>query len=115
MLLILHMPSLPARGMALFPFILIKDKSDAANQRLLNHERIHLRQQLEMLVLPFYVFYLGEYAWHRLRGLPHKAAYFAISFEKEAYDREYDFGYLRRRAFWGFWPYLKPFDPQRGS
>ena len=103
---ILHTPALPARGMALFPFILIKDKSDATNRRLLNHERIHLRQQLEMLVLPFYVFYLGEYAWHRLRGLPHDKAYMAISFEKEAYDREYELDYLYRRPFWGFWKYL---------
>lgn len=105
MLLILHTPTLPARGMALFPFILVKDKSDATNRRLLNHERIHLRQQLEMLVLPFYVFYLAEYGWHRLRGLPHHQAYMAISFEKEAYAREYDFAYLRRRPFWGFWKY----------
>ena len=93
--------------MALFPFVLIKYKHYAHNERLLNHEQIHLRQQLELLIVPFYIWYLTEYLILRLKGLNHKQAYYNISFEKEAYDREYDLDYLLYRPVWNFRKYLK--------
>ncbi|MBC7893677.1 MAG: hypothetical protein H7Y12_15775 [Sphingobacteriaceae bacterium] len=86
--------------MALWPFILVQRGNPSA--RLLNHERIHHRQQLELLLLPFYVWYVLEYAYHRWRGLDHYAAYMAIRFEREAYRHEGDLGYLKKRRFWGF-------------
>lgn len=65
--------------------------------RLLNHEKIHTAQQLELLVLPFFVLYFLEWVWHMmLCGNAHKA-YRAISFEREAYSNEHDPGYLSRR------------------
>ena len=38
------------RGLTVFPFIFLMNKKDKINQELLNHEKIHIRQQLEMLV-----------------------------------------------------------------
>ena len=73
----------------------------------LNHERIHLRQQLELLVVPFYLWYLLEYVYHYLRLRDPKRAYRAISFEREAYANEKDLRYLHRRSFWGFLSYFK--------
>ena len=35
------------RGMTLFPFVLLRDRNDKDFLVLVNHERIHLRQQLE--------------------------------------------------------------------
>lgn len=90
--------------MALWPFILLAMPRPSA--RLLNHERIHLRQQLELLILPFYVWYGLEYLWRRLRSGSHDAAYRAISFEREAYAHDADPGYLRRRRFWAFLKYI---------
>jgi len=46
---------LPYTGMALFPFILIKKKDLPVGDVLINHERIHLQQQLELLLIPFYI------------------------------------------------------------
>lgn len=91
-----------AQAMALFPFILVKNKACASNVRLINHERIHLRQQVEMLVLPFYIVYGLEYLYRRLQNKNHYAAYRHISFEREAYANENNLSYLETRAFWGF-------------
>jgi hypothetical protein len=48
-----HVSFLWVDGIALFPFILVKRKSPG--RLLLNHECIHLRQQLEMGLVFFYV------------------------------------------------------------
>lgn len=97
---LLKVPFLRVNGMALFPFILVREGNPS--DRLLNHERIHHRQQLELLILPFYAWYLLEYLWHRLRGLGHHAAYLAIRFEREAYRHDGDVTYLSRRKLWAF-------------
>ena len=43
------------RGLTVFPFVLIKYRFDSENKVLVNHEKIHIRQQLELLVLPFFL------------------------------------------------------------
>ena len=104
----LHVPRLHVAGMALWPLVLVRSRRPSAV--LLNHERIHLRQQAELLVLPFYVWYLSEYGYHRLRGHAHQAAYRRISFEREAYAHQHDPGYLTRRRPWAFLTHLPPSD-----
>ena len=94
--------SLHPRGMALFPFILLKRKSDLDNPVLLNHERIHLRQQLELLIVPFYLFYLINYLYHLMRTFKHETAYRNIIFEREAYSKESQLNYLEKRKFFAF-------------
>src|SRR6476661_2012343 len=96
---VLIVKRLPANGMALFPFILLKTASLKSNQVILNHELIHIRQQLELLILPFYLLYLGHYLINRLKYKDHYTAYMAIIFEKEAYAMEKDLQYLKKRPF----------------
>jgi hypothetical protein len=91
-------------GMALFPFILSRRK--APSRYFLNHERIHLRQQLELGLVIFYVWYFAEYLIRLAQYRKHYLAYIHISFEKEAYTHERDLDYLRRRPFWAWWKYL---------
>lgn len=93
---------LPASGIALFPFVLLRKADAPHGERLLNHERIHLRQQLELLILPFYIWYLLAYVYYRLKGMGHYPAYRSIIFEREAYKHDADPGYLTTRPFWGF-------------
>jgi hypothetical protein len=93
-------------GIALWPFVIVRSKSPG--KVILNHERIHLRQQIEMLIVFFYVWYIIEWTIHYLRLGNWWAAYYAISFEKEAYANEKDFIYLKHRKFWAFRYYLKP-------
>ena len=88
--------------MALYPFILIKRRADSHDRVLLNHEKIHHRQQLELLILPFYVWYLLEYLVNRYKYKEHFTAYMHISFEKEAYCHETDQSYLQKRRLWSF-------------
>ena len=49
------------RGITFYPFVFLADKNDKLNSRFVNHERIHIRQQLEMLVLPFFIWYGIEF------------------------------------------------------
>ncbi len=91
-------------GIALWPFILVKTKSPSA--RLLLHERIHLRQQLEMLVIPFYIWYIMEWTWKWIRCKDANQAYHAIGFEREAYANDHNPEYLKTRRFWNFIPYI---------
>lgn len=94
-------------GITLFPFILIKNKALSQNPVLINHEKIHLRQQLELAILPFYVWYLAEFYLHRLKGKAAYEAYRAISFEREAYAQEKNADYLQTRRLWQFLDYIK--------
>ncbi|GIQ57748.1 hypothetical protein ACHRVW_16490 [Flavobacterium collinsii] len=94
------------RGMAVFPFVILKYGADKENAVLVNHEKIHLRQQLELLILPFYVFYLLEYAVRLIQYKNKELAYRNISFEREAYTNESHLNYLKNRPFFGFLNYL---------
>ncbi|MCY7353004.1 MAG: hypothetical protein LH606_20495 [Cytophagaceae bacterium] len=97
---VIRVPFLKVNGMALFPFILIREGRPSA--RLINHERIHHRQQIELLIIPFYLWYLLEYLLNRLRGQDHYTAYVNIRFEREAYRHDADLDYLKKRKFWAF-------------
>jgi len=93
-------------GITLFPFIIVRERQLINQPVLLNHERIHLRQQAEMLVLPFYIWYVTEYFIRLLRYRNKKQAYKNISFEREAYANEGNAGYLKHRPFWNFLKFM---------
>ena len=92
--------------MALFPFILIKRKQDFFNDQLLRHEQIHIRQQLEMLLLPFYLLYSIHYLVNLCIYFNHDKAYRNIVFEKEAYQNDQNVMYLSNRRAWSFLKYF---------
>jgi hypothetical protein len=104
---IIVVPFLKVSGMALYPFILVNDKAAVNDPILINHERIHLRQQAELLVLPFYVLYLLNYVLNRFIYRHHHEAYMHIAFEREAYANETDLGYLARRPWYSWWRFFK--------
>ena len=85
------------RAIAFFPFVFMRSDANPDNS-LRNHERIHLRQQLELLIIPFYIWYLIEF---------YKKGYMNISFEKEAYANENNMNYLKNRKMFNFRKYLK--------
>ena len=65
-----------------------------------------LKQQLELGLVIFYVWYFLEYLIRFVQFRNHYLAYIHISFEKEAYAHERDLGYLRKRRFCAWWKYL---------
>ena len=95
------------RGLTLYPFVLLSNAADKNDKTFLNHEKIHIRQQLELFVLPFYVWYLLEYLLRLLQYKNKRKAYFNISFEREAYANENNIEYLKRRPFWRFTHYIR--------
>lgn len=95
------------KGISLWPFVVLRNRKDLDDPVFLNHERIHLKQQLELLVLPFYILYLTEFVIRYVLYKNAYKAYYNISFEREAYRNEFDLHYCKRRNFWAFMKYIR--------
>lgn len=80
------------KAITLWPFIFIRGKE--CSQICINHENIHGRQQLELLIIPFYIIYIIEWIFKGYRN---------ISFEKEAYNNQYNLNYLKERKHYSMW------------
>jgi hypothetical protein len=76
------------------------------NEVLIHHEKIHHRQQLELLIVPFYLIYLINYLFNLIRYREHFKAYKEIVFEREAYKMEPDLNYLNERKMFAFTHYF---------
>lgn len=98
------------RGLTIYPFVFLKWEALKHDIVLMNHEKIHLKQQLEMLIIPFYLVYSFEFLIRLIQYKNWDIAYRNISFEREAYHNESNFAYLKQRPFWGFLKYLRAND-----
>lgn len=105
MIVVKGFPLKKISGITLWPFILIKSK--VVPKVLLNHEKIHIRQQIELLIIFFYLWYLIEWIYWLFIKKNWWEAYENIVFEKEAYHYESNFNYLRHRRLWGFLVFYK--------
>ena len=94
-------------GLTIFPFIFLKGKKHVSNPVMMQHEKIHIRQQMELLILPFFIWYGIEYFIRILQYKNKHLAYRNISFEREAYANESQNNFLQKRRFWNFLKYLK--------
>jgi hypothetical protein len=93
-------------GLTVFPFIIVGTKAHRSQADFINHEKIHIRQQSELLVLPFFIWYFLEYFIRLIQYKNGNMAYKNISFEREAYANEDNLGYLKSRRFWDFLKWL---------
>jgi len=97
---------IPFKGFAAINLfgVLFTRKGVKINDTLLNHESIHTAQMKELLYVPFYLLYGLEYVYKLFK---HKfntnKAYRNISFEKEAYDNQYNPIYLKIRKHYAQW------------
>jgi hypothetical protein len=94
-------------AMALWPFIIFAEEKYRNNPVMFNHEKIHHRQQLELLIIPYYLWYFIEY-WSAMfsNGFRHHQAYLSVSFEQEAFAMEKDLKYLKHRKWLASWPFF---------
>lgn len=92
------------KGITIFPFIFLRPTATEIN---INHEKIHIRQQLELLVVLFYVLYFLDYAIGIIKYRNTRLAYKNITWEKEAYANQENFAYLKRRKWYAFVKYIK--------
>lgn len=93
-------------GLSIWPFIILRSPALRNDAVLLNHERIHLRQQAELLLVAFYLWYLVEWVLKSLYYLDFHKGYRNISFEREAYLEEANPGYLSQREPYSFLKFL---------
>jgi hypothetical protein len=93
-------------AITVFPFVFFRSKNHAADKISVNHEKIHLRQQAELLVLPFFLWYLLEFLIRLVTYGNWQKAYRNIGFEREAYGNENDLAYLKKRQWCKFLQYL---------
>lgn len=94
------------RAITILFFVLFEKKKDFANKKLVNHERIHIKQQIETLFIPFLVWYYVEYVVRYFQYKDWNKAYRNISFEREAYANEGDLEYIKSRKWWSWRNYL---------
>ena len=93
-------------AITIWPFIFVRNDDLKEVDDLINHEKIHLKQQLELLIVPFYLWYVIEYLMHYIQCKDSIMAYKSISFEKEANWNEDDFNYLDKRKYFSWFKYL---------
>jgi len=93
------------KAITIYPFIFYRDPSFLKSDTDLTHEIIHVYQQLEMMIVFFYLWYLFEW-FSNIFVYGIKDAYKEISFEKEAYANESDFSYRHKREAYSFLKYL---------
>ncbi len=90
-------------AMALFPFIILKNLNQKEDENLIYHEKIHWRQQIELLLIGFYILYLFFYFKNRWNKMNPYQAYLEIPFEKEAYNDTP----LRKNKWFGWLKFIK--------
>ncbi|MBD0777344.1 hypothetical protein HZY62_21015 [Maribacter polysiphoniae] len=93
-------------GLSLWPFIFLKNDALKEDVYLINHEKIHLRQQKELLIVPFYILYISEWIIRSLYYYDSYKAYQNLSFEREAYHNEKNLDYIANRPSFSFIKYL---------
>lgn len=98
---------LKVQGLAIYPFIILQNKGLCEDKRIINHEMIHIRQQLELLILPFYILYGLNLVINYLVYINIYTAYRNILFEKEAYQNDLNLNYLKNRKFASWLIYLR--------
>lgn len=90
-------------GITLWPWIIIRPY---ASKITINHEKIHIKQQQELLIIPFYLIYFLEWFIGIFIYGGFKKSYYNISFEREAYENQYDMNYTNSRKTWSWLKYL---------
>lgn len=93
-------------ALTFFPFIIYREASFATDPILVNHERIHLKQQLELVLIVFYLWYGIEFLLRLLYYRNRRKAYRQISFEQEAYANESNLSYNETRKAYSFLRYV---------
>ena len=98
-----YIPFQGYKAMNLFGVLFVRG-SARIDDITLNHEKIHTAQIKELWYVFFYLWYVTEWL---IRLFMKGNAYRNISFEREAYDNQYDLDYLKSRKRFDFIKYLR--------
>ena len=103
-----HIPFKKYLALTLFDFIIVREEyKNLVGRRTINHESIHQAQSRDFGIgfcgyFIFYILYLLEWILKIPSILFGYNPYKSISFEREAHNRDCDYGYLdnRKRFTW---------------
>ena len=99
MMKIVRIPLKKYKAMTVWPFIFV-DKNARMDATTLHHEEIHGKQQVEMLIVFFLLWYVLEWLIRLIVYRNAHKAYRMIGFEQEAYLNELDGDYKRKHYAW---------------
>lgn len=94
----------PYKAIALYPFVFIR--KDVITVQRLNHERIHIKQMLDLWIIGAYIWYPLELWIRILTTFNPSKAYQNHSMEKEAVENQDNANYLLHRKKFAFKKYL---------
>ena len=103
---VVRCPLMPRRWCINLFGVAVSGDTSWIDRRVVNHERIHTAQMRELLFVPFYVLYVVEWMVRLLLCRSWMRAYRDMSFEREAYGNDGDFGYLQRRRAYAWLGYV---------
>ncbi len=95
-----------AKAVTVFPFIFVRS-ADEVCPWLITHERIHIRQQLELLLVGAFILHGIEIIFARLvLRKSWSQAYYWSSAEQDAYRNQHNAEYLKHRPLFAQFYYL---------
>lgn len=100
-----YIPFKGFKAIALVWLVFVREGSKIAPQHMW-HINIHLRQQKEMLVIFFFLWYGIEWLIRLIQYRNAITAYKNISFEREAYCHQAELDYLEIRKPYSFIKYI---------
>ncbi len=96
-----------AKGLALFPFIFVRSKEFVVPW-VINHERIHHRQEIETLFIGVMLLSVFEVLYARIvLKKDRMQSYLYTAAEQEAYINMHNPDYMQARASWALFKYIK--------
>lgn len=78
-----------------------------------NHETTHLHQELEMMIVFFYLWFIVEFSIKLAITLSWKRAYLSVAFEQEAYNNQFEKRYLENRRHYAWLKYVFKLKPKK--
>ena len=87
----------------IWTIVYIKGMSDYVKAKLINHENIHFRQQVELGFIFFYI--LWGIFW-LINAIIRKNGYIYNPLEEEAYDNDGNLEYLKTRKWYAWIKYI---------
>lgn len=94
---------------AFWPFIFVNPDTEEESryQEIIRHETIHIRQEIELLVIFAELIYILEYCYARyIKKLDPKQSYYWTSMEQEAHRNAMNPNYLKARKPYATFKYL---------
>lgn len=93
------------KAITIGPFVITKPNT-VLDPIDLQHENIHWTQEKEMLIIPFFLWYVIEFFIRLIIYRNWNKAYKNISFEQEAYNNQEDSEYIKNRKHYNWIKYL---------